>query len=68
MRMTISMMAMLFSVVPIAFGAGVKDTVLIPRDNGGEPTPRFSKGFTIFYDPALNAVLSYGSGGDLQRR
>jgi hypothetical protein len=66
MRITIPIMAMLFPLLPIAFGAGVKDTVLIPRDNGGKPTPRFSNGFTIFYDPAVNAVLSYGSGGGLK--
>jgi len=45
------------------FGATVIGTQIFGRDNTGKPGPRFSNGYTIFYDRDQQSIVAYDSSG-----
>lgn len=45
------------------FAATVVGTQMLGRDNTGKPIPRFSNGYTIFYDRDQQAIVVYDSAG-----
>lgn len=50
----------------INFAADSKGTILFNKDNGYKPIPRFSNGWTIFFDRDQATISCYDLGGSLR--